>query len=130
MSFAFVCQHNSFIIFNSLQSPTFGSWKTVAQRSMTTAFALCAAFGIAGYLSFRSTVDGDVLNNFSNMGKEYMFTDMFMCEVNVYKRGRHVHGEIYFVFVHGVDLPTRAICRETLSLVYGPTDYPRDEAVG
>jgi hypothetical protein len=64
ISFAFVCQHNSFIVFRTLKERTYKNWEKVARTSISFSFVLCAAFGISGYLSFREQTKGDVLNNF------------------------------------------------------------------
>lgn len=64
MSFAFVCQHNSFIVFRSLKEPTLENWRLVARYSVWISFVLCLAFGLGGYLSFGDYVKGDILNNF------------------------------------------------------------------
>jgi sodium-coupled neutral amino acid transporter 11 len=64
LSFAFVCQHNSFIVFRSLEITTLDNWKLVAQYSITLALVLCSVLGISGYLSFLDDVQGNILNNF------------------------------------------------------------------
>lgn len=66
MSFAFVCQHNSFIVFRSLATPTFAAWKTVARNSILIAFIICLCFALVGFITFYPNVDGDLLNNFPN----------------------------------------------------------------
>lgn len=68
MSFAFVCQHNSFLVFQSMKEPTLARWKVVVQSSVGTALVLCMALGVAGYLSFGSHTEADVLNNFRDNG--------------------------------------------------------------
>lgn len=64
MSFAFVCQHNSFMVFKSLTTPTRRNWMKVARYSIGFAFILSLIFGLAGYLNFGVHVQGDLLNNF------------------------------------------------------------------
>ncbi|CAN0366071.1 unnamed protein product, partial [Laminaria digitata] len=39
-------------------------WRTVAGVSVLTGAILCYGTGIAGYLAFRSTTEGDILDNF------------------------------------------------------------------
>ena len=68
MSFAFVCQHNSFIVFKSLRKPTLGNWHKVASASLGVSFVLCLILGVAGYLAFMETTQGDILNNFPPTG--------------------------------------------------------------
>lgn len=64
ISFAFVCQHNSFIVFKSLKQRTFANWKFVAHGSIGFSYVLCLGFGLSCFLSFKDTTEGDVLNNF------------------------------------------------------------------
>lgn len=64
MSFAFVCQHNSFLVFKSLRQPTLANWKQVAGISLSIAYALCLALGLIGFFAFYPYVEGDLLNNF------------------------------------------------------------------
>ena len=47
MSFAFVCQHNSFIVFRSLKEKTSENWGKVAKGSIFFSFLMCATLGIA-----------------------------------------------------------------------------------
>ena len=64
MSFAFVCQHNSFLIYRSLKQPSSESWRTVAHSSVSFSFVVSLAFGLIGFFSFFPYVEGDLLNNF------------------------------------------------------------------
>ena len=64
MSFAFVCQHNSFIVFRSLRERTFSNWTKVVHGSVVFSYILCMAFSLVGYLSFVDETKGDLLNNF------------------------------------------------------------------
>lgn len=47
MSFAFVCQHNSFIVFRTLKEKTSKNWDKVAKGSIFFSFLMCATLGIA-----------------------------------------------------------------------------------
>lgn len=64
MSFAFVCQHSSFIVYRSLQKPTFKNWNRVAMNSITFSFLISLVLGLVGFFSFYPFVKGDLLNNF------------------------------------------------------------------
>lgn len=68
LSFAFVCQHGAFIVAGSLEHPTKERWG----RATTSALCLCvileAACGVAGYLAFLEDTEGDILNNFFDLG--------------------------------------------------------------
>mmetsp|Transcript_12505 Transcript_12505/g.20320 ORF Transcript_12505/g.20320 Transcript_12505/m.20320 type:complete len:534 (-) Transcript_12505:92-1693(-) len=64
MSFAFVCQHNTFIVYNSMRNANLKRWKKVSHSSIFTSFVLCLVMGLGGFLAFGSYTEGDVLNNF------------------------------------------------------------------
>lgn len=68
MSFAYVSQHNCFLVFRSLQQPTFANWKKVAHGSILFSLGLSLLIGLSGYLSFSEDVKADVLNNFPTTG--------------------------------------------------------------
>jgi amino acid permease len=64
MSFAFVCQHNSFLVFQTLKTPTIKTWKKVANLSITFSYCLCLILGLTGFFAFFPFLKGDLLNNF------------------------------------------------------------------
>eukprot|EP01034_Spumella_vulgaris_P024325 gene24325-30648_t len=63
MSFAFICTHNSFIVFRSLRVRTMRTWTKVTHMSILVSFALCASFGLIGFFCFYPYVEGDLMNN-------------------------------------------------------------------
>lgn len=56
MSFAFVCHHSSFIVFNSLRKPTRGTWRKVTHVSVAVALTASMIMALSGYLAFFSEV--------------------------------------------------------------------------
>eukprot|EP00494_Astrolonche_serrata_P030850 UN31118 len=52
ISFAFVCQHSSFLVFNAMKEPTLSNWNSVSKYSVSTAYFLCLLMALFGYLSF------------------------------------------------------------------------------
>ena len=64
ISFAYVCQHSSFIVFNTLKKPTESEWRLVSVSALTSALVLSLLLGIGGYLNFRSETQANILNNF------------------------------------------------------------------
>ncbi|KAJ5704882.1 hypothetical protein N7536_000571 [Penicillium majusculum] len=80
ISFAFVCRmslriplisqslistdHNSLLIYGSLKRPTLDRFTRVTHYSTGISLVMCLAMGIAGFLSFGSKTQGNVLNNF------------------------------------------------------------------
>ncbi|KAG0021471.1 hypothetical protein BGZ80_002327 [Entomortierella chlamydospora] len=64
ISFAFVCHHNSFLIFASLQKPTLNRVKIVTHMSMAVSLFACLVLALSGYISFSDKTQGNILNNF------------------------------------------------------------------
>eukprot|EP00605_Chrysophyceae_sp_TOSAG23-4_P002638 GSChrysophyteH1.ASY1.ANO1.2914.1 assembled CDS len=86
LSFAFVCMHNSFIVFRSLEVRTEENWRTVSRGSVLFCFVLATIFGFAGYLSFGDRIEGDILNNFIVERKPIDWARAFLaiCMIFVY----------------------------------------------
>ena len=63
LSFAFVCQHASFIIAGSLDRPTKQRWGMVTGNALTFCGCLAVVCGTVGYLGFLDQTDGNILNN-------------------------------------------------------------------
>ena len=78
LSFTFVCQHNSFIIFRSLNEPPLRTWKSVAFSSISMACLLCLILGVGGYLSFLDQSQGNILNNFGITDFIVSFARLFL----------------------------------------------------
>ncbi len=64
ISFAFVCHHNSLLIYGSLKTPTMDRFARVTHYSTSISMVACLAMALAGYLSFGDLTQGNVLNNF------------------------------------------------------------------
>lgn len=64
MAFAFMCHHNTFLIYGSIERVTQQKWDMVTHWSLFTSFLIAAAFGIAGYATFTSYVQGDLMENY------------------------------------------------------------------
>ncbi|CAO3638954.1 unnamed protein product [Mucor hiemalis] len=64
ISFAFVCHHNSFLIFGSLKQPSLNRFAKVTHWSMAIAFFTCFALAVCGYVVFTDKTVGNILNNF------------------------------------------------------------------
>ncbi|CAG8077050.1 unnamed protein product [Penicillium salamii] len=56
--------HNSLLIYGSLKKPTLDRFTRVTHYSTGVSLVMCLAMGIAGFLSFGSKTQGNVLNNF------------------------------------------------------------------
>ncbi|PLB54416.1 amino acid transporter [Aspergillus steynii IBT 23096] len=64
ISFAFVCHHNSLLIYGSLKKPTMDRFAMVTHYSTGVSLLMCLTMGISGFLFFGSKTQGNVLNNF------------------------------------------------------------------
>lgn len=64
ISFAFVCHHNSLLIYGSLQRPTMDRFATVTHFSTGVSMLACMMMALGGYLTFGDKTQGNVLNNF------------------------------------------------------------------
>uniref|UniRef100_A0A3Q2YXA0 Putative sodium-coupled neutral amino acid transporter 11 n=2 Tax=Hippocampus comes TaxID=109280 RepID=A0A3Q2YXA0_HIPCM len=64
MSFAFICHHNSFLIYGSLERPTLTNWTRVTHISVGSALIISAAFAVASYVTFTGYTQGDIFENY------------------------------------------------------------------
>nr|XP_061799734.1 putative sodium-coupled neutral amino acid transporter 11 [Nerophis lumbriciformis] len=64
MSFAFICHHNSFLIYGSLEQPTLTNWTRVTHISVGSALIISAVFALAGYVTFTGYTQGDIFENY------------------------------------------------------------------
>lgn len=64
ISFAFVCHHNSLLIFDSLKTPTMDRFAKVTHWSCLVSMVACVVMGVGGFVVFKDLTKGNVLNNF------------------------------------------------------------------
>ncbi|KAG8227749.1 hypothetical protein J437_LFUL007539 [Ladona fulva] len=64
MAFAFMCHHNTFLLYESIEGADQRRWDKVTHASVSTAFVVSLAFGIAGYATFTKLSQGDLLENY------------------------------------------------------------------
>ncbi|KFA61205.1 hypothetical protein S40285_06451 [Stachybotrys chlorohalonatus IBT 40285] len=64
ISFAFVCHHNSLLIYGSLRTPTIDNFSRVTHYSTAVSMLACLVLALAGFLTFGDRTLGNVLNNF------------------------------------------------------------------
>ncbi|XP_033899320.2 putative sodium-coupled neutral amino acid transporter 11 [Acipenser ruthenus] len=64
MSFAFVCHHNSFLIYGSLEKPTISNWSRVTHVSVLLAVFISLLFAGCGYSTFTGYTQGDIFENY------------------------------------------------------------------
>ncbi|KAJ2721045.1 hypothetical protein GGI07_004235 [Coemansia sp. Benny D115] len=64
ITFAFVCHHNSFMIYGSLRKPTLNRYFEVIHISTAIATIASLVIAVFGYAYFREKTQGNILNNF------------------------------------------------------------------
>jgi sodium-coupled neutral amino acid transporter 11 len=64
ISFAFVCHHNSLLIYGSLRKPTMDRFARVTHYSTAISMVACLSMALGGYITFGDMTKGNVLNNF------------------------------------------------------------------
>lgn len=64
ISFAFVCHHNSLLIYGSLKEPSMDKFRTITHYSTLISASAAISMSIAGYWSFEDKTLSNVLNNF------------------------------------------------------------------
>lgn len=68
ISFAFVCHHNSLLIYGSLRTPTLDRFAKVTHISTAISLVACMALAVSAFLVFTDKTQGNILNNFSRVG--------------------------------------------------------------
>jgi sodium-coupled neutral amino acid transporter 11 len=83
ISFAFVCHHNTFMIYGSLRVPTMDRFATVTHLSTGASLVLCLLMASGGYLAFGSNTRANILVNlpedgWSNSARFLFGVNMFL----------------------------------------------------
>ncbi|GAA6016112.1 hypothetical protein JCM10207_004448 [Rhodosporidiobolus poonsookiae] len=65
ISFAFVCHHNSLLIYGSLRTPTLDRFARITHVSTVVSVIACLCMSTSGFLVFTNRTAGNVLNNFA-----------------------------------------------------------------
>ncbi|KAF9460695.1 AAAP amino acid permease [Collybia nuda] len=66
ISFAFVCHHNSLLIYGSLRTPTLDRFAKVTHVSTFVSLVCCTTLAVSAYMVFTDKTQGNILNNFSS----------------------------------------------------------------
>ncbi|KAM5324646.1 putative sodium-coupled neutral amino acid transporter 11 isoform 1-T1 [Glossophaga mutica] len=64
MSFAFICHHNCFLVYGSLEEPTVAKWSRIIHLSTLVSVFICILFATCGYLTFTGFTQGDLFENY------------------------------------------------------------------
>ena len=65
ISFAFVCHHNSLLIYGSLRTPTLDRFAKVTHISTALSLVACCTLAISAFVVFTDKTQGNILNNFA-----------------------------------------------------------------
>jgi len=65
ISFAFVCHHNSLLIYGSMKTPTIDRFTLVTHISTLFSLVSCCILAISAFWVFTDRTQGNILNNFS-----------------------------------------------------------------
>lgn len=133
ISFAFVCHHNSFLIFGSMKTPTLDRWRTVTHMSTFLSFFFSLLMALTGYFIFGTKTQANILNNFShdnvfiNIARLLfalnMFTtyplECFVCREVIehyFYRGQEISNKLHFIITSCLTLVTLLIALVTCNL--------------
>ncbi|XP_013781176.1 putative sodium-coupled neutral amino acid transporter 11 [Limulus polyphemus] len=64
IAFAYMCHHNSFLLYAALENPSQKRWNQVTHISISAACMMILVFGICGYVTFTGFSQGDLLENY------------------------------------------------------------------
>uniref|UniRef100_A0A8D2D5V0 Putative sodium-coupled neutral amino acid transporter 11 n=1 Tax=Sciurus vulgaris TaxID=55149 RepID=A0A8D2D5V0_SCIVU len=64
MSFAFICHHNCFLVYGSLEEATVAKWSRIIHMSILVSVFICMLFATCGYLTFTGFTQGDLFENY------------------------------------------------------------------
>lgn len=67
ISFAFVCHHNSLLIYGSLRTPTLDRFAKVTHISTAISLVACVTMAVSAFVVFTNKTQGNILNNFSRV---------------------------------------------------------------
>ncbi|XP_068082105.1 putative sodium-coupled neutral amino acid transporter 11 [Anabrus simplex] len=64
MAFAFMCHHNTFLLYESMEIADQHTWNNVTHVSLFSSWIIAAMFGVMGYATFTGHTQGDLLENY------------------------------------------------------------------
>lgn len=77
-----VCHHNSLLIYGSLRTPTLDRFAKVTHISTFVSLLACMTLAISGYLVFTNKTQGNILNNFPQVGQPIIFVQFLDPNLN------------------------------------------------
>ncbi|KAM4560597.1 putative sodium-coupled neutral amino acid transporter 11 isoform 2-T2 [Fundulus diaphanus] len=106
MSFAFICHHNSFLIYNSLEQPTLSNWSRVTHISVGSSLIISAAFAVAGYTTFTGYTQGIVVKNIAEQPFTGLHLSIFVFNANLLFHLVYLSGDIFENYCRDDNLAT------------------------
>ncbi|KAB0360466.1 hypothetical protein FD754_004622 [Muntiacus muntjak] len=64
VSLAFICHHNCFLVYGSLEEPTVAKWSHIIHVSTLISVFISILFATCGYLTFTGYTQGDLFENY------------------------------------------------------------------
>ncbi|KAI9183200.1 hypothetical protein H9P43_004117 [Blastocladiella emersonii ATCC 22665] len=128
ISFAFISHHYTFIVLNSLDTPTLDRFARVTNLSAGISLVACALLAVTGFVTFTSSTQGNVLNNFPsddlgvNLARLAFALNMFTTYPMEVFVSRHVLEDYFFPTTSsGGRTPTARHVAWTLGVVAAST---------
>lgn len=91
ISFAFVCHHNSLLIYGGLRTPTLDRFAYVTHISTLVSLVACLTLAVPAFLIFTDKTHGNILNNFSQVRlRSVLFVSCPDTQLNFFPE-RHTH---------------------------------------
>ena len=108
ISFAFVCHHNSLLIYGSLRTPTLDRFTRVTHISTAISLVACCILAISAFWVFTDKTRGNILNNFSAVG---IFPGMYLrCSTEHTERYPDQRRPILFRTKYVYHTPSGTVC--------------------
>ena len=74
ISFAFVCHHNSLLIYGSMKTPTIDRFTLVTHIATVFSLVSCSILAISAFWVFTNKTQGNILNNFPAVSSQALAT--------------------------------------------------------
>ena len=102
ISFAFVCQSSSFLVYRSMSKSGVDRWACVTRWSVSIAFVMGLALALGGYINFVNETQGNILNNFSTTHKAASVARWFLAVTMVSRSLPVLASASFFYTSHSV----------------------------
>jgi len=105
MAFAYMCHHNTFLLYSAMKEKTEATWGRATHISVSVSFIAIMVLALGGYLTFTGFTQGDLLEN-------YCWDDILMNT-----------SRLFFCFVILLTYPIECfVCREVITNIFWKND--------